>query len=52
MSLINCIFNTFLMMPSAKQDKSNNTPSPPSKDSLYALTKLNEINSPVYAYSQ
>ena len=45
MPLINCIFNIFLMMPSAKQDKSNNTPSPPSKDSLDALTKLIEINS-------
>ena len=37
---MNCIFNTFLMMPSAKLVKSSNPPPSPSKDSLDALSKL------------
>ena len=40
--MINCIFNTFLMISSAKQGKSNNPPPSPSKDSLDALSKLIE----------
>ena len=39
---MDCIFNTFLMMLSAKQGKSNNPPLSPSKDSLDALSKLIE----------
>ena len=35
-------FNTFLMMPSAEQGRSNNPPPSPSKDSLDALSKLIE----------
>ena len=37
---MNCIFNTFLMMPSTKQGKSNNPPPSPSKDSLDELSEL------------